>query len=514
MIVFLPTLACLFIAGINLVLFRVKSWNKYQGGINIFLSISLFLVVLAFWNRLPASARMTAWEIPGLSVNIPAYFLDEISWVLAAAISLLLVFYLLTERKEHSAFSLKPSLFGFLLCGAGFMVVFSENVLGFVIGWAYLDTMLFLYEILFVRQGTNPSSKITRLGLRLGSILILLVMASLSEEFGLGVNLSQLSEAQFILVLLAVGLRLVSVFSLFQPELLEFPAYELTFLTGIQIIAGNILLARITSEINPILENVILLLVFLLGSLGILDWLAAKRNEIFGVWWMSMIGLISLAYATGMHPEVVISWSLAASIGGIAMYWVNVLPTNRRLIILLLAVLLSGIPFSPLWAATRFYSGANLLTLLFMLPHIGLMAGPMARWKFIPLSDQRGEPLLKFFNVIRIVVLFGLYGWISLLLTTQRGWEGNLWSGWILIISAGILVFLVLPRIPEISFRWQTPLHVIITFSWFHALIRQVYLLLRQPVRIISDLLEGESGTLWALLFLVIFISLVYTISV
>jgi hypothetical protein len=58
--------------------------------------------------------------------------------------------------------------------------------------------------------------------------------------------------------------------------------------------------------------------------------------------------------------------------------------------------------------------------------------------------------------------------------------------------------------------RFLESIRSLFSFSWFFNLVNAVFHLVERFVRFVSDILEGEGGVLWALLWVVMLITLIW----
>jgi hypothetical protein len=273
-----------------------------------------------------------------------------------------------------------------------------------------------------------------------------------------------------------------------------------------------ILLARIpsTSLASP-WTPFFMLFIALAGLYGAWMWLRAPDELTGRPFWMIGMGSLALAAALRANPAGAASWSLALILSGGALFLTSAQTRwlERSLFVGLWA--LSALPLS-LTAAGWMGNGSSFWYAMPILlaTQAMLMAG---LYRHILRSSTRAVFNIQPFwarNVYPIGILILL---MTILGLTFFGWDGALQFGaWYLGLIASLLTLGLLWLTPRLRIlnpvraHWVRPANP----SWLDRFYQSVwdgYHQLSRLSRAFSDLLEGESGLMWTLLFLVLFIS-------
>jgi hypothetical protein len=241
-------------------------------------------------------------------------------------------------------------------------------------------------------------------------------------------------------------------------------------------------------------------------------WLRAPDELTGRPYWLIGMGSLALAAALRSNPVGAAAWTIAMLLTGGALFLASAQVRWLERTLLMGLWVISALPFSL--TATGWYSDGDLFWYflpLLLTAHAMLVAG---LYRHIQRSSMR-KAFDNQTNWARNVYPVG----ILLLLVTQVlltffGWDGALQLGnWIAGLAASLLSLGLLWLTPRLRIlnpvraHWVQPsnpgwLETIYQFTW------NIYRQLTQLGQSLSGLLEGESGIMWTLLFLALFISL------
>jgi hypothetical protein len=227
-----------------------------------------------------------------------------------------------------------------------------------------------------------------------------------------------------------------------------------------------------------------------------------------------LIGLGSLAVASALsgNPLGATAWSCALILSGGALFLASA--ENRWLDrVLLIGVFgISSLPFS-LTASGWVVQGQRLtLAMPFLIAaQVMLLAGYIRQ-------SRRSSQRTSFENQpiwARNVYPFGVYIiLLTILILGFFGWGGTLQLGsWIAAFTASLLTFGLLRLIPRMRILNPVRAHWVRTtdtsrLDTIYHTVWEVYRGIRRVTATFSNVLEGESGVMWTLLFLVLFITI------
>jgi hypothetical protein len=288
-----------------------------------------------------------------------------------------------------------------------------------------------------------------------------------------------------------------------------------TGLRMISVASSLILLARIPLDsLSSPLVPYLLIFNALAGAYGGWMWLRAPDELTGRPFWV--IGMSSLAVAAALHanPVGAAAWGCAIVLSGGALFLSS--EQNKWLARALFvgAWGISSLPFSL--TATGWNSGASgswltwLAWPVLIATHAMLIAGFIRHSQRATTRISNEEQPIWAKNVYPIgislmlltTVLLGLFGWNGSLQL------GNLFVGVpVILLAFGILSLTPRLRILNpVRAHWVRPVNAS-WLDWIYQIVWGLYRQLRRVSDGISNVLEGEGGIMWTLLFLVLFIS-------
>jgi hypothetical protein len=255
-----------------------------------------------------------------------------------------------------------------------------------------------------------------------------------------------------------------------------------------------------------------MIFVTLAALYGAWMWLRSPDELSGRPYWL--IGFSSLAVASALHanPIGATAWSCALILSGSALFLASAESKwmNKALFIGMWGV--SALPFS-LTATGWVNERGNLwLTIPFLvLAQAALLAGYFRH-------SQRSSARTSFDNQpiwARNVYPFGIYIILfTILILGFFGWGGTLKLGnWIAGLVASFLTFGLLWLTPRVRIlnpvraHWVGPTESS-RLDAINQTIWGIYRSIRRIINTFSNVLEGESGIMWTLLFLALFISI------
>jgi hypothetical protein len=283
----------------------------------------------------------------------------------------------------------------------------------------------------------------------------------------------------------------------------------------ISVASSLILLARIplTSLASPITPY-LLILVSLAAVYGGWQWLRAPDELTGRPFWLIGMGSLAVAAALRANPVGAAAWGCGLILAGGALFLSSEQNKWLTRALLIGAFGVSALPFSL--TATGWNSGLipPLLGWLawpfLIVAHAMLVAGfvrhSLRTTTRISSEDQpiwaknvypAGISLL-----LLITIVLGLYGWNG---TLQFG-------NWFVAVLTTILMIGLLWLSPRLRIlnpvraHWVRPTNVS-WIDWGYQALWNIYRQLGRVSNVISNVLEGESGVMWTLLVLVLFVS-------
>ena len=510
----LITVAILFLTGLALLVLRFivpqfrYTWLVATGG-----SILAWISAFAWQTQMPIALQFSIWQPTILFTQSPTFIADEIAWVFTLSIVTLCLAIIITSV-VRSNFPNVTSWAGILvLTSLGILAVVADNPLTLVLIWAAIDLTELIAQMRFVEDPKLSERAVIAFASRATGTLILLWADMVSAANGQTFDFRS-APPQAGLYLLAAAAPRLGVLPLHLPYPNEL-SIRRGFGTGLRMISAVsslILLTRIpSSSVTSPLTPYLLLLVSFAAIYGGWMWMRAPDELTARPFWLIGMGSLAVAAALRADPVGAAAWGCALILAGSALFLSS--ETNRWLTrALWIGVLgISALPFSL--TATGWNSGGpNFWPAwpFLLIAHAMLIAGFIRHSQRTAIRNINEEQPIWARNVYPIGIALLL---IMTILLGLFGWTGTLQIGsWIAASVATVLTIGLLWLIPRLRIlnpvraHWVRPSNP----SWLDLGYQALWNLYRQLGRIsnsLSSVLEGESGIMWTLLFLVLFIS-------
>jgi hypothetical protein len=379
--------------------------------------------------------------------------------------------------------------------------------------WAAIDLVELIVQLWFVEDPKLSERVVVSFASRVTGIMILLWADMIGAASGQAADFRAATPQAGLYLLIAAGLRL-GVLPLHLPYPSE-SALRRGFGTGLRMVSAAsslVLLARIPAgSIHSNLTPYLLMLVSFAAVYGGWMWLRAPDELTSRPFWLIGVGSLVVAAALRSDPIGAAAWGCAMILVGSALFLFS--EPNKWLTRALYvgAFGISGLPFSL--TASGWVSGGTGFWLSFpflLLSHAMLLAGYVRHaQRTIIRTSNENQPIWGK-NVFPIGV--GLLLLVTILLGFF-GWEGSLqvgnWFAGLLACLLAVGLLWLTPRtriLNPVRAHWVRPANA----SWLDWVYQGLWGLYHQMGRLSNSfirLLEGESGIMWTLLFLVLFIT-------
>lgn len=458
------------------------------------------LLTLGLRFSLPQAAHFPGWVLSD-GLQFPLSFgLDGFSWSLSFTLLILLLASLLRSVRRASDVSWPIWMPSLALAATGLLAVAAADLLAVALTLLLLDVMIFAQHSAFAPD-EGRAVLLEQFALSLGSVLLVLAAWATPASYASLASLL-LSVAGGLRLALAAGPRVGTR----QPM----PAFT-TMLRYAPLAAGFVLL-RFIQPFSGIALH--LSLILLLAAA--LRWavLALAPNAPLQHMQRSTAAL-GLAAAIAGATNAVLGFGLLLLYAETLARLIGHYPQLRRPFMLAGAVFFSGLWFTAAQGASALYS-APLSPLLFAaLPlHALLLLGIVQRAGAPSEPPAPDEPWTLAVESIGAVLPLAMFVIAGLILPLPFG--GNSAPWWPAIVVLALLAAIWAGRIylrrsgrqllpPHFRQRMRLP-------QWRLPTPRQIAAglsaALAAVLRLLSSLLEGEAGLLWALLFIALLISI------
>jgi hypothetical protein len=512
---FIPiTVSILFITTLALVLLRFTlgeyrySWLIATSGA-FFAWLSVFIWQLG----MPFQIQLPSWQPIELFPQSPLLVADTIAWAFAVSLASLCLAVIITAVIRDN-FPYPLSWIGVLILTAlGILAVTADNPLTLVLLWAAIDISELIAHLRIVDQPQLSERVVITFAARVTGILILLWANMISLSNGLALDFRAAPPQVGLYLVLAVGLRM-GVLPLHLPYTSE-SAIRRGFGTGLRMISAGsslILLSRIpaSSLASPLTPYLVVLIAFA-GLYAAWMWLRAPDELTGRPYWMIGMGSLALTAALRANPVGAAAWSISLILAGGALFLTSAQTRWLERALLLTVWAISSLPFSLTGAGWVTHGLGFWYALPILLTtHAMLIAGLVRHIQRSSIRAALDTQTSWARNVYPVGVMILL---LTMLGLSLFGWDGSLQIGsWYLGLGASLLALGLLWLTPRLRIlnpvraHWVRPANPS-WMDWVYRTLWNGYYQLSRLGNAFSALLEGESGIMWTLLFLALFIS-------
>jgi hypothetical protein len=513
----LITVATLLLTALALLVLRVivpqfrYNWLVAAGG-----ALLAWISVIAWQVQMPVGLQFPAWQPQILFAQSPTFVGDGIAWAYSLSLATLCVAIILTAV-ARSGFPRPINWMGTLILTAlGILAVLADNPLTLVLIWAAIDISELIAQMRVADDPRLSEQTVIAFASRAAGTLVLLWADMVSVANGQALDFRAAPPQAGLYLLLAAGLR-IGVLPLHLPYSGD-STMRRGFGTCLRMISAAsslILLARIPSSgLTSPLTPYLVILVALAAVFGGWQWLRAPDELNGRPFWMIGIGSLAVAAALRANPFGAAAWGCGLILAGGALFLSS--EPNRWLARALLigAWGVSALPFSLTATGWRSGTPGTLLGWLALPPliaaHAMLVAGFVRHsLRVTTRVSSEDQPIwgknvypIGIFLLLLVTVVLGVFGWPG---TLQIG---NVIVGGIAALLTAVLVWFA-PRariLNPVRAHWIRPTNVT-WLEWGYGALWNTYRQLGRISNVISNVLEGESGIMWTLLFLALFIS-------
>jgi hypothetical protein len=473
-------------------------------------SMLAFASVFFWLAQMPIDLTLPAWQPAGLFISRVSFRADGLSWPMALSVTALTLTMLLTAVARPVVASSYTWAGALMLGGIGILAVTADNPLTLLLVWAALDITELLSHLVYVQGAANNEKVVISFSTRALGIGILLWANISSIASGNDFNFQSMPSGSGIFLVMAAGLRL-GVLPLHLPYSAE-STLRRGFGTSLRLtsaVSSLMVLAHIPAESSSAFTPILLGFAVMAAIYGGWMWLRAPDELTGRPYWVIGLAALSVIAALSGSPVGAVAWGCALILVGGALFLASVQQAWLNRALLAGAWSLSALPFSLTAGA---WTGNLGFSIPFVVAAQALLTAGFIRHALRPSGRDSLESQPAWTRAVYpagIILLIACQ-----ILLGFFGWDGALQIGaWVQAAIASLLTFgLVwatarLRILNPVSAHWvKSP--AASRMDEFYGGIWTVYRLLGSISQAINTTLEGESGIMWTLLFLVIFVSL------
>ena len=482
--------------------------------------------LLILRSHLPEALNISTWFPLSANADLLIFSISGNTWVLLFALASLLVGILFASSAHLSDANIFVTWFEVLfLTAVGMLSLLADSPLAFLLIWGMIDIVEIVVFVIINRDlSFSVQSYAIIFSRALGLILVITAMA-LSYQSQAPLELAKASGAVLSLLIAGAGLRLgaLPVHLPYTRELDNRRSMG-TILRMLAPLSVFSFLSKLAVPQTLTGTNFLIFLLAIISCLiGAINWFSAK-NELEGrpYWLLTFSGFALVSFLRGQSMSVLIWGVLMVVIGG----WVFLSESHSKKLDILLPVALlavCGIPFTP---ASIGFGGISTGSFAIINPLLWvslafLLAG------MVKFSISGGDSQTPYENWMKLFYSIGmgllvLSPW-TIVLFKMKGWnQTQFW--WECVISLILFTVIILIKYSQpIRSRLLdssvsnftiavTPfgkgINQFFHFNWVYKTIAFLFNIQKWIVEKLNLILEGEGGILWALVFLVLLVSL------
>lgn len=510
----LITVFILFLSALILLLLRIFRPDFRYSWILAVSGAFLAWLSVIFWRiEMPIVFSLPRWEPVVLFPDSPRFLADLFSWPYAYSLVTLVLGILLTAIARTHVSNTSAWAGTLALGGIGIFAVLADNPLTLVLAWTAID-LAELITLLSAVHGSRLRERVViSFTIRVIGSAFLLWANFVSIAAGGSLNFVAAPSQAGIYMLIAAGLR-IGVLPMHLPFRTESvlrrgfgTMLRLTSAASSLVLLARIPFASLYSPLIPYLLGLVTIAALYSGWM----WLRATTTLDARPYWLVGMGSLALAATLRANPTGSIAWGMALIFGGSALFLSSLEGIWLQRSLLLNMALMMALPFTftasgwvnaskTSWFFTPFLVTAHALLIAVYFRHA-------RRGHSNALNDA--SPLLRTFYPAGILIFT-----LSQLILGIVGWHGAAQVGaWVssltVIIFASGIIWLR-PRLRALNPReahWLEP-NIEKNFSRGYKLFWDSYYAIRNITQQVTNILESDGGILWALLFLIVFASL------
>ncbi len=471
--------------------------------------------VLMWFARLAAPVQivLVRWEAGSLLRASITLLLDEISWPYALGLSALYLVMVLGDVFNLRDVEPRRWAGGLGLGLVGLLAVLAANPLTLMLTWVGMDIVEMVIWLRRVSASRERERIVIGLAVRLGGVMLVWAAATLALAAGRALTFREIPSLASGVLLLAAGLRL----GVLPPHQLLFRQTALPRGLGTVVrlapIASSLMLLGRVAQSSTLAEGQFLILAMALMAalFGGLGWVGS--HDVFtgrGYWLLGMSAMVLFAAARGL-TQPSLAWGMTALLAGAVLFFA---PLSSRMEKLLAGLGALGVLALPLTFAVDGGAGLTGVSpaygVFFVLTQALLFSG-FVRFILKEKSGADMEPWMRGVSLAGVVVLLAT-------------WWGSAWLMGLLRLPVAALALPARVSLLTLLFAggiaWigrRAPLRAVpalewirrfFSLNWLYRLLWGAYRALTRLAQMISQVLEGEGGVLWAVLVLILLVSM------
>lgn len=392
----------------------------------------------------------------------------------------------------------------------------AANLVLFQILWLLMDAVELAMWVTCEDASTDQKSLVARYGLKTLSHMMLITAAATALALENSTDWPGLPVTSVWMIIIAGGLR----FGVVPPY--HLPPINITHKLArpILFIASNapavILLSRTPPSVLPSQTSQILIAFSALAILSAgFSWLGRSDITSAPAYWVQGIGTLMVVAVVNGQSDSAYSWGFAMLLIGGIIFEGHLADKKFRLFLWLSAAFLACLPFTLTWAGARLYTQLGAVALIFIFGQSMLIAGLVRFSLRKPEKSMFAERWILPLYGLGLVLLAAVSIYAGLSFPSPTTGIPNitpenldlLLPGLLIIGFSFILLLLIWTRSREVIII-SSIISKALDFGWLYRILSIPISLTNRLLRLTNLLLEGQAEIIWAVLMLVLLITL------
>jgi hypothetical protein len=524
MITLIPIGFNLFVAAFILFLSRIKANIGRVWLVATIFSLANWGIILGLRWFYPLQIIFPEWfPIGEITQNAIILQLDSLSWPLMLALCAVQTAVIITDSSRLDEIP-SPVIWSglYLVYAVGILAVLTSSIITILLVWALVDIIEFIILVRNVTSDQKINEIVVSFAVKILGLFIFIFGLLISYEQGTPLRIGQEANSIGFIILLAVGLRLGVI------------PFNLPFVSGSPIRRGlgnSIRMVSVTTSMIVLLRlpmgtfderaQGILLTLAVVGILfGAIMWYGSS-TELEGrpYWIITMAGLAIYSSING-NQIATLAWTLALLLSGSVLFLYSARGRKLTIIPLLAVIGITGLPFTPSaigWQGI-IISGGLFRNFLMILSISFIVLGYIRHATISDALLSQKERWIWLTYPLGLFILI-LSQWL-IFLVSDLNWyiSGIIYASIVAFLLPLIILFFIRKFLRETEYadflqRILKPIgNFIIRFlslRWIYDLIWSFLGLFQRIVNVFTNILEGQGGIIWVIVFLVMLISLI-----
>jgi hypothetical protein len=274
------------------------------------------------------------------------------------------------------------------------------------------------------------------------------------------------------------------------------------------------------SGASPQMQTFLWVWTGLTALLSAFSWISANNSQAGRHYWIIALSSLVVASSSSAQPQAVIAFGWSLLLPGSLIFLSNYRNRWSLPLLFLGGLAISSLPYTPTWQSVELYTGSFHVGWLLLLPAHSLILLGFLKHSFTKKTQnapvERWAAWIYTWGLVIITLVTYLFSWWMFSGNqSATAQTPDLFSSWPALAILGITVFtgLIHRRIPAALSPILTRLSVNLSLGRALKPVWGFFFWVRKILLFVSQTLESQSGILWALLILVLLISLFGQVS-